>query len=75
MGPEGRPLNTFFIPLFYNQTKKCFVGYAFDEGSEAGTFTVRDGLCEMYYYPSADGWVFDPVTDLSSGLIRLGDMI
>lgn len=62
---EGRPLNTFFIPLFYNQTKKCFVGYAFDEGSEAGTFTVRDGLCEMYYYPSADGWVFDPVTDLS----------
>jgi hypothetical protein len=62
---EGRPLNVYFIPLFYNQTKKCFVGYAFDEAGEAGTFTVRDGLCEMYYYPSADGWVFDPVTDLS----------
>ena len=41
-GQDG-PVNVDFIPLFYNQTKHCFVGYTYSDGDEAGKFDYRGG--------------------------------
>ena len=63
-GNEG-PMGIDFIPLFYNQTKHCFVGYTYSEGDEAGSFSSYPGLYEMYYVPEVNDWIREPVGDLS----------
>lgn len=62
---EGADMGIDFIPLFYNQTKKCFVGYTYSDGEEAGTFTAYTGLYEMYYVPEVNDWVRESVSDPS----------
>lgn len=63
-GGEG-VMNVPFIPLFYNQTKKCFVGYTYSDGEEAGSYIAYTGLYEMYYAPEANAWIRESVSDPS----------
>ena len=63
-GQDG-PVNVDFIPLFYNQTKHCFVGYTYSDGDEAGKFIAYPGLYEIYYAPEANTWVREQVADPS----------
>ena len=62
---KGTIMGADFIPLFYNQSKHCFVGYTYTTNDETGGFKAYDGLYEMYYVPEANEWVREPVADLS----------
>lgn len=61
----GSVMNVDFIPLFYNQTKHCFVGYTYSSGEEANSYNAYDGLYEMYYAPEANTWIRESVADPS----------
>ena len=62
---EGTEMNVDFIPLFYNETKHCFVGYTYSSGEEVGSFNAYPGLYEMYYAPEANTWIRESVSDPS----------
>ena len=61
---EGSEMNVDFIPLFYNQTKKCFVGYIYSIG-EDDSFNAYTGLYEMRYEPKLNTWIPESVSDPS----------